>query len=588
MSDEGEKKAVGTDELPAAEPPGTAGTEEPPAGSAGETGPDGAPAPERDLAEDYFLIPRPKVDGKALLEVLGLVAAYILITRLILSFAFTGEAIQDLFEGPEARLVAGFFLGAMVQLIIVVGLHAKGQEDIRRARVKVSRSIAETVLRKGEPVICTDAAEEAPFSSAESVVEMQLRSILCVPLREGDEVIGAIYLDNRLKEGAFHDAHLRLLEAFADQAAMAVTNARLHEQNEERRVEIEKLNEKLRNRVEHQQTELDRIHTRLDARAEPTPLRHRYESIIGRSDPIRRLLVLVDKVVDNDLPVLVLGDSGTGKELVARSIHFNGPRKSRPFAAENCAALAESLLESELFGHVKGAFTGAHKDRRGLFEVADGGTLFLDEIGDMGIGLQSKLLRVLETGEIRPVGATQARRVNVRIISATNRDLAKMVEEKEFREDLFYRLNTVAVQVPPLRERREDVPLLVDHFLDRIADKTGRTKLAIESEVVAEFARRDWPGNVRQLENEVFRLSVMERDGKIGMEALSEAPSAAPSAGADLSDAGTLTERVEAVEREMIGRVLGEHDGNRTRAAAELGISRNALLRKIGKYGLEG
>jgi two-component system response regulator AtoC len=234
-------------------------------------------------------------------------------------------------------------------------------------------------------------------------------------------------------------------------------------------------------------------------------LRHRYDEIVGESDAILGVLATLDRVIDTELPVLITGESGTGKELVARAIHENGPRRGRAFVRENCAAIPETLLESELFGYRRGAFTGAVHDKKGLFEEGDGGSVFLDEIGEMPLSMQAKLMRVLQEGEIRPVGASTSLHVDVRVISATNRDLRALVAAGGFREDLFFRLNVLAIHMPALRDHPDDIPLLAKAFLDAAAARTGRTPKTLEPAALEALMRYLWPGNVRELENEVQR-----------------------------------------------------------------------------------
>jgi transcriptional regulator with GAF, ATPase, and Fis domain len=233
--------------------------------------------------------------------------------------------------------------------------------------------------------------------------------------------------------------------------------------------------------------------------------RYEYSRIVGESPALLAVLRTLDRIIDSELPVVITGESGTGKELIARAIHENGPRAGRAFVRENCAAIPESLLESELFGYRKGAFTGATHDKRGLFEEGDGGSVFLDEIGEMSLGMQSKLMRVLQEGEIRPVGSPSTIRVDVRLISATNRDLRKLVAEGRFREDLFFRLNVVGIHMPPLRERAGDVPILVEAFLRAAAKRTGGPPKKLDPAALECLVRHDWPGNVRELENEIQR-----------------------------------------------------------------------------------
>jgi two-component system response regulator HupR/HoxA len=325
--------------------------------------------------------------------------------------------------------------------------------------------------------------------------------------------------------------------------------------------------------------------------------RYDYEAIIGKSRAMTDLYRVLDRVIDSDTTVLVNGENGTGKELIAKAIHFNSARAGRRFVVQNCSAFNDNLLDSELFGHRKGAFTGAVVDKQGLFEVADGGTFFLDEIGDMSPALQVKLLRVLQEGTFIPVGDTQSRHVDVRIIAATNRDLARMVDKGEFREDLYYRVNVINLTVPPLRERKDDLPVLVDHFLRKHGKNRGKLKKLTRGclERLVEYA---WPGNVRELENEMERLVVLAGDERlVGEELLSPrirskgaSATGATSGAAEVAaagEAGGLPDAIAALERHMIGEVLQRHAGNKTRAASELRISRRNLIRLVQKYRIE-
>ncbi|NUQ77522.1 MAG: sigma-54-dependent Fis family transcriptional regulator, partial [Polyangiaceae bacterium] len=313
--------------------------------------------------------------------------------------------------------------------------------------------------------------------------------------------------------------------------------------------------------------------------------RYRYDEIVGESEVTRSLLKLVDRVTAADIPVLIEGESGSGKELVARAIHANGPRAARRFVSENCGAIPEGLLESALFGHVRGAFTGADRPRAGLFEIADQGTLFLDEIGEMSLGMQTKLLRVLEDGMLRPVGSERARKVNVRIITATHRDLAAMVKAKTFREDLYYRLNIITIRIPPLRERSSDIPLIVHHLLRKHGGASGvkpRVTQAAMDRLVA-FA---WPGNVRQLENEIRRALVLS-DGTIDVEHLSP-EIAGQTAAAPREEVGlNVRSRIDALEVALVRDALQKTRGNQTQAAKLLGLSRFGLQKMIRRLKIE-
>ena len=331
-----------------------------------------------------------------------------------------------------------------------------------------------------------------------------------------------------------------------------------------------------------------------------TPEAHPFTEIVGSSPAVRDVLRLLEKIVRSESTVLIHGESGTGKELIARAIHYHGPRAKKAFVVQNCSAFNDNLLESALFGHVRGSFTGAVKDQKGLFEVADGGTFFLDEIGDMSPALQVKLLRVLQEGTLTPVGGTKPVKVDVRIIAASHKDLAAMVATRQFREDLFYRVNVLKITVPPLRERATDIPTLVEHFIrkhKRIALGPGTTSEELPRPTDAAMALLvgyAWPGNIRELENEIERALVLGGDAaEIGPELLSprirEAGAAAASApragGRDLT--GTLREVVETVESEVILQGLIRTHWNKSQLAKELGISRSYLIQKCAYYGLE-
>ena len=353
----------------------------------------------------------------------------------------------------------------------------------------------------------------------------------------------------------------------------AVERYEMTEELDRRYEEILRLNREL----EEARQKLEQENVQLRQAAQE---RYRFEGVIGQSASMARVYDLIDKVLHADASVMLTGETGTGKELLARCIHFNGSRKDGPFVAQNCGALPPDLLESELFGHRKGAFTGSVEDRPGLFETADGGTVFLDEIGEMSAAMQVRLLRVVQDGEIRRVGENAVRKVNVRILAATNRDLKADVEGGRFREDLYFRLNVFPIEVPPLRRRREDIPPLVDRFLkDYAPDRSVR----VSAEAMDQLCRYDWPGNVRELQNEVQRALLLSGEaGTIGPESLSEGIRAAASTAGP--PPGTIKRAVEDMEKEMIAAALGRCNGNRTHAARELGLSRYGLLKKIERY----
>jgi two-component system, NtrC family, response regulator HupR/HoxA len=328
--------------------------------------------------------------------------------------------------------------------------------------------------------------------------------------------------------------------------------------------------------------------------------RYRFENIVGNSRAMQQVFRLLEKIIESESTVLIHGESGTGKELIARAIHYNGPRAKKAFVVQNCSAFNDNLLESALFGHTKGSFTGAIKDKKGLFEMADGGTFFLDEVGDMSPALQVKLLRVLQEGTFTPVGSTETRTVDVRVIAATHKDLQKMVERGEFREDLYYRINVIKTQIPPLRERIDDLDILVDHFLRkhyRPRPGSARTRPPrLGADARSAMQRYPWPGNIRELENEIERLMVLGGDlDELPEDLLSQrvreaagTPNRAVAArNAQYENAGSLKDAVEQLERDLIYQGLIRTHWNKSQLAKELGISRSNLIMKVERYGLD-
>lgn len=331
-------------------------------------------------------------------------------------------------------------------------------------------------------------------------------------------------------------------------------------------------------------------------REEEKNLRHQlkeqtaFSNMVGNNDRMQEVFSLIERLRRSEVPVLITGESGTGKELVARAVHYHSRRSDRPLIIQNCSAFQETLLESELFGYKKGAFSGAVKDKKGLFEVADGGTFFLDELGDMPLSLQAKLLRVIQEGTFIPVGSTEEKKVDVRIVAATNKDIPVLIKEGKFREDLYYRLNVIHIHLPPLRERKEDIPHLASHFLKDITEREQYGPGKIDESVMARLIAYDWPGNIRELKNEMERAVILCGDKEvITMEDLQSAVTLSTgNSTPPLPPSGhTLKEAVEDLERHLISKVMEESGGNKSEASRMLGISRSSLIAKVQSYGLE-
>jgi hypothetical protein len=406
--------------------------------------------------------------------------------------------------------------------------------------------------------------------------------------------IGALYIETRLRIGARFEDELPTLRAFADQAAIAIDNARLVEENairtaelESQRSELATARDRLAEALALRENQLDV--TRRDLRKARSELRSHfgYAGLVGTSAPMRRVYALIDRVKDTDVPVLIGGESGTGKEVVARAIHQASVRAKRPFLGVNCGAIPDNLLEGELFGHVRGAFTGADRDRKGLFRECEGGTLLLDEIGELPLKMQAGLLRVLQEKTVRPVGGAKEESVDVRVVAASNRDLAAMVREGTFREDLYYRLHVVELAVPPLRARTEDIPPLIDHFLTLFASRYGRDRKSVDRAALRSLLAYAWPGNVRQLEHVLLNAWLMSDGDEIGDEDLA-LPDARPVHAAARATPGAPTTRevFRGSEKDRIIAALAACNWNRVAAAKMTGIPRRTFYRRLKDFGI--
>jgi serine/threonine-protein kinase PknK len=475
------------------------------------------------------------------------------------------------------------------------------QEEVLSPEFKISRTIANRVMATGVPELTTNAQEDDRFRDLQSVADLRLRSVLCIPIRIQGEVGGVLYVDNRLQQQMFQEREKSLLLSLADHAGTAICNARAMEQLRSKQIElqsaldrVDQLNAALKGQLQETTSELTQIREEISAQSLGQRSKYDYKQIVGTGRAMRTMFALLDKYIEADDPVLITGDSGTGKELVARAIHAHSRRSSHPFVSENCAALPEALLESELFGYMRGAFTGATTNKKGLFETAEGGVLFLDEVGDMPIELQKKLLRVLQEGQVRPLGSQHTVKVDVRLICATNRNLELMVREGEFREDLYYRLAVLPVHLPPLRDRREDVPQLVKRFLSDLQRET-QIRVRVSPDAMERIAAYSWPGNVRELQNEIRRAAIL-CDGIILESHLSQhvregrrgPGTGLPDDGLVPSERGTtLPDMVRELETREIQKAFDRAQSNKSRAAELLGLSRFALQRKLDKYALD-
>jgi len=421
------------------------------------------------------------------------------------------------------------------------------RETISDAVSHLSDSILARVMKSRTPLIISDALSDAEFKNSLSVVNLKLTSVLCVPMLERGNTLGIIYVGNDNVAQLFDETHLEVLTIFAAQAALLIRNALLVN-------ELQFDNKTLLQRIE----------------------RMRFGEILGSSPPMQDVFRKVQKVAVTDISVLITGETGTGKELIAREIHNRSARAKGPFITINCGAIPENLLESELFGHVRGAFTGAVANKPGRFQAANGGTLFLDEIGEMPLALQVKLLRALQERVVTRVGDTHAEPVDIRVLAATNRDLETEIKGGRFREDLYYRLNVVQIHLPPLRDRGDDIVVLARYMVGRYAPDYGNQVRGLTPQAVAAIKRHHWPGNIRELENRIKKAVVLADKALLGPEDLNLAPD-------DLPPILPLSDAKDRFQREYINEILALNNGNRTKTARDLGVDPRTIFRHLEK-----
>jgi Nif-specific regulatory protein len=443
---------------------------------------------------------------------------------------------------------------------------ALGSEEILRfdARSGIAGAVAQT----GESINVKDAREHPQFySSVDAHTGYHTRNLLAVPLRNlAGEVTGVFEVLNK-EEGAFNEEDEEILKALAAQAAVAIETAQMMEDLKQHRDQLLKENIHLWTQVEG---------------------RFSTQGIIGTSEKIQYILRFIEQIRDSSVNVLITGESGTGKELVAKAIHYSSRRARQPFLALNCAALPESLVESELFGIERGVATGVER-RVGKFEEANSGTLFLDEIGDLSLTAQAKILRVLQEQVVQHVGGRKEIPIDVRIISATNKDLSAEIEKGHFRQDLYYRLKVAFVQMPPLREVREDIPLLANYFLANHCREMNRQPMELTPEALRSLKNYSWPGNIRELENEMKRLAVMVGGNSVLESDLSQVMRQSERALTPAASTGNrgLKDTIANLEKQMISDALKEHHQNQQHAAKALGLSRQGLIKKMKRYGIK-
>lgn len=478
--------------------------------------------------------------------------------------------------------------------------HARNQSNLFEKQKDISSVLLRNQLQSsgGHEFFSRDvehALEKIQSGEASQIFEASIKGLhgMVHTLKVDDQVLGAVFAYPFLKEDVsaqeLESIRAQLLEIGFDEEGADLSLSKLKKVSEESLQQLQDLLATISEEIRSFHLEIEKREERILALNSELGTKYRYHSMIGRSKKMQQIYLLLQKIAKSESTVLVQGENGTGKELVAKAIHYSSPRKNNIFLAQNCSAFNDNLLDSELFGHAKGAFTGAVRDKKGLFEIANGGTLFLDEIGDTTPSMQVKLLRVLQEGTFLPVGSVTPKKVNVRVIAATNKNIKAMIAAGEFREDLYYRINVINLNLPSLKERKEDISLLVEHFLEERCAEMGFPTKRLSGKCLEKLYDYSWPGNVRELQNEIERLVVLAGEEKtITPDLLSPkiVESIKPKSLQGIRTTGTLKEALEEVEYHMIREGLKRCDNNKSKLAKELGISRAGLIMKVEKYQL--
>ncbi|MFQ3579574.1 MAG: sigma 54-interacting transcriptional regulator, partial [Bacteroidales bacterium] len=491
------------------------------------------------------------------------------ITQLLNRSAFIKDVLNTIMELVSKYLNAErsmlTILNRETLKLIIEASYGIPEENKKKGRYLIGEGITGEVLKTGDPVYIPKISEGKGFLNRTGIrlktIDDKEKSFICVPVKNDNEIVGTLSIIFIFSEGYKEKETFRLLSVIGSLIAQSV------KARQERLEELERLRDQ--NRELHKELEQRFVN----------------ENIVGNNSRIRDVLKMIQQVAKTQATVLIRGESGVGKELIADAIHYGSPRSEKPFIKVNCSALPENLIESELFGYEKGAFTGAESSKKGRFELAEGGSIFLDEIGEMPLNIQVKLLRVLQERQYEKLGGTKTIHCNVRVIAATNRNLEQAIKDGVFREDLYYRLNVFPIFVPPLRERISDIPALVDHFIKKCNKKNGTNILRISSSAIDMLMIYHWPGNIRELENCIERAAILSDDQVIRAEHLPPTLQTAKSSGTIRK--GSLQDIVEGVEKQLIIDSLTTNKGNVFKTAMELGISNRKLGLRIEKYKID-